>query len=161
MWSLQGTVTQPFNRDMAHNGKIWEFRRERKSERPRQLPHRQSQFRTNPKGREETRGVGGEISLLRELYCTCSGSKEAHCGAKGLRHLLGLSRMSSFSSVWVQHISGLLRPGQCSLWHRSARALGLGSVVAACRAPAQSYLVKTTALIISCFVSLLGFFPSA
>ena len=54
MWRLRGRVTQPFNRDKAHNGKIWEFQRERKPERPRQLPRRDSQLRTNPRAKKKS-----------------------------------------------------------------------------------------------------------
>lgn len=95
MWRLQGRVTQPFNRDMAHNGKIGEFQRERKPERPRQLPHRESQLRTNPKSQEEMQGGKKKSPLLRELYCMCSGSKEARC-AKGALPPAGTLQNESF-----------------------------------------------------------------
>lgn len=138
-----------------------EASKRKENQRPRQLTHRESQLRINPTGQEETHGKKKKISLLRELYCVCSGSKEPHC-AKGLPHLLGLSRMTSFSSVWVQQTSCFLSPrpvspfctGQWGQW-------GLPATVAARRALARRYLVNTTALIISCFTSLLGFFPSA
>ena len=110
--------------------------------------------RRNPRGKKK-------IPPLGEGYCMCSGSKEA-VWAKGLPHLLGLSRKSSFSSVRVQQTSCFLCPRAASpLGTGQAGHWGLAATVASCRALAQTYLVNTTALIISCFTSLLGFFPYA
>ena len=148
MWRLRGRVTQPFNRDTAHNGKIWEFQRERKPERPRQLPRRESQLRTNLRAKKKPWGKKKKIPLLGEGYCICSGSKEAGW-AKGLPHLLGLSRKSSFSSVRVQQTSCFLCPRAASpLGAGQGGHWGLAATMAACRALAQTYLVNTAALII-------------
>lgn len=151
---MQGSVTQPFHGDVAHNGKIREFQG-KENQKGQDDPHTEKASleqtpRANKKPVEKQK-----ISLLRGLYCVRSGSKE------GLPHLLGLSRMSSFSSVWVQQTSCFLcrRAGSPFCSGQPGR-WGLAVVMAACWALAPSYLANTTALIISCFPSHLGFFPS-
>lgn len=122
---MQGRVTQPFNKDTAYNGKIGEFQRERNSERPRQLTYRESHLGQIPRAKKKP-VEKKKISLLRERYCECSGSKEPPC-AKGLPHLLGLSRMPSFSLVWVQRTSCFLHPRAGSPFCTEQRAMKLGS----------------------------------
>lgn len=68
--------------------------------------------------RAKKKHVEKKNSLLRELHCVRSGSKEPGC-VKGLSHLLGLSRMSSFSSAWVQQTSCFLCPRAVSLFGSS------------------------------------------
>lgn len=138
---------------------IAEGSKRKENQRPNSIQRKPAQNkshrpRRNPWGKKK-------VSLLRELYCVCSGSKEPHC-AKGLPHLLGLSRMTSFSSVWVQQTSCFLYPRPASPYCTGQRGhWDLAAVVASHWALAQSDSVNTAALIISCFTSLLGFFPSA
>lgn len=103
---MQGGVTQPFNKDMAHNGKIGEFQRERNSERPRQLTHRESHLGQIPRAKKKP--VENNLSSERALLCVLWVKRASLC--TGAPHLLGLSRMRSFSPVQVQQTSCFLHP---------------------------------------------------
>lgn len=147
MWRLRGRVTQPFNRDTAHNGKIWEFQRERKPERPRQLPRRESQLRTNPRAKKKPWGVEKSLSWERAIVCAQGQKKLAeqrgsppNAGPLQKRVLFLLSGLSKLPASSV--------PGQRAPSGRSGGHRGLAATVAACRVLAQTYLVNTTALII-------------
>ena len=62
----------------------------------------------------------------------------------GLPHLLGLSRVCSFSPAWGEHTSCFLCPRAASPFCTGQQGRwGLAAVVAAPRALAQSYLVNT------------------
>ena len=137
MWRLRGRVTQPFNRDTAHNGKIWEFQRERKPERPRQLPRRESQLRTNLRAKKKPWGkkkkslsweraivyAQGQKRLAEQRGSpTCWDSPE-----RVLFLLSGFSKLPASSVPGQQAPSGLVRedteawqpPWQLAgRWHR-------------------------------------------
>lgn len=157
MWRLWGRVTQPFNRDTAHNGKSWEFQRERKPERPRQLPRRESQLRTNPRAKKKPWGKKKSLSWERAIVCAQGQKKLAEqrgsptCWASPERVLfllLGLSKLPA-SSV----------PGSEPPQGRSGRTPRLGSHCGSLPGAGTDLLGKYHSFDNSCLTSLLGFFP--
>lgn len=121
---MQGRVTQPFNKDMAHNGKIEEFQRERSSERPRQLTHRESHLGQIPRAKKKP--VENNLSSERALLCVLWVKRASLC--KGAPPPAGTLQNAFF--FFCQGSANFLLPpsqGREPLLHRAGRATGLGS----------------------------------
>lgn len=158
MWRLRGRVTQPFNRDTAHNGKIWEFQRERKPERPRQLPRRESQLRTNPRAKKKPWGGWKNPSPGRGLLYALRVKRSWL--SKGAPPPAGPLQKEFF--FFCRGSANFLLPlsqGSEPPLGRSGRTPRLGSHCGSLPGAGTDLLGKYHSFDNSCLTSLLGFFP--